>query len=263
MVRFASLFNMSERTVTFLSGRRYSIDTLRSLGAGELLNSMCEFSEKLAALRLDPDEMSLFTAVVLVSAGKPRRGGVPSSPPCAALTPSLPSRSVGDPGPGLGGGAAGQADSGAAEPGDAEPRRGVGHHLHQTAAETSRAALAQQHALGGAAVLQGAPIKTSYRGLRSLLPTFTRTCLSPRPPLVFDQPPSCPECMKSCFFTLLRQTGPPRPPACAVSIDLALLVAHKHTSVGRIVFSVAETETRTSAALRNNRTRIGFLQKSR
>ncbi|RVE63122.1 hypothetical protein OJAV_G00165280 [Oryzias javanicus] len=70
MVRFASLFNMSERTVTFLSGKRYSIDTLRSLGAGELLNSMCEFSEKLAALRLDADEMSLFTAVVLVSADR-------------------------------------------------------------------------------------------------------------------------------------------------------------------------------------------------
>ncbi|KAK2845038.1 hypothetical protein Q5P01_011697 [Channa striata] len=70
MVRFASLFNVSERTVTFLSGKRYSLDTLRSLGAGELLNSMCEFSEKLAALRLDTDEMSLFTAVVLVSADR-------------------------------------------------------------------------------------------------------------------------------------------------------------------------------------------------
>ncbi|CAJ1062959.1 nuclear receptor subfamily 1 group D member 2-like isoform X2 [Xyrichtys novacula] len=70
MVRFASLFNMVERTVTFLSGKRYSLDTLRSLGAGELLNSMCEFSEKLAALRLDSDEMSLFTAVVLVSADR-------------------------------------------------------------------------------------------------------------------------------------------------------------------------------------------------
>lgn len=70
MVRFASLFNVVERTVTFLSGKRYSLDALRSLGAGELLNSMCEFSEKLAALRLDSDEMSLFTAVVLVSAGK-------------------------------------------------------------------------------------------------------------------------------------------------------------------------------------------------
>ncbi|XP_071393521.1 nuclear receptor subfamily 1 group D member 2a [Centroberyx affinis] len=70
MVRFASLFNMAERTVTFLSGKRYSLDTLRSLGAGELLNSMCEFSEKLAALRLDQDEMSLFTAVVLVSADR-------------------------------------------------------------------------------------------------------------------------------------------------------------------------------------------------
>ncbi|XP_023142360.2 nuclear receptor subfamily 1 group D member 2a [Amphiprion ocellaris] len=70
MVRFASLFNVAERTVTFLSGKRYSLDTLRSLGAGELLNSMCEFSEKLAALRLDSDEMSLFTAVVLVSADR-------------------------------------------------------------------------------------------------------------------------------------------------------------------------------------------------
>ncbi|KAM9309596.1 nuclear receptor subfamily 1 group D member 2a [Pholidichthys leucotaenia] len=70
MVRFASLFNVAEQTVTFLSGKRYSLDTLRSLGAGELLNSMCEFSEKLAALRLDADEMSLFTAVVLVSADR-------------------------------------------------------------------------------------------------------------------------------------------------------------------------------------------------
>ncbi|KAG7475340.1 nuclear receptor subfamily 1 group D member 2-like [Solea senegalensis] len=70
MVRFASLFNVVERTVTFLSGKCYSLDTLRSLGAGELLNSMCEFSEKLAALRLDADEMSLFTAVVLVSADR-------------------------------------------------------------------------------------------------------------------------------------------------------------------------------------------------
>ncbi|XP_020496081.2 nuclear receptor subfamily 1 group D member 2a isoform X1 [Labrus bergylta] len=70
MVRFASLFNMVERTVTFLSGKRYNLNTLRSLGAGELLNSMCEFSEKLAGLRLDSDEMSLFTAVVLVSADR-------------------------------------------------------------------------------------------------------------------------------------------------------------------------------------------------
>ncbi|XP_056901086.1 nuclear receptor subfamily 1 group D member 2-like isoform X3 [Takifugu flavidus] len=70
MVRFASLFNAAERTVTFLSGKRYSLDTLCSLGAGELLLSMCEFSEKLAALRLDSDEMSLFAAVVLVSADR-------------------------------------------------------------------------------------------------------------------------------------------------------------------------------------------------
>ncbi|KAM6967562.1 nuclear receptor subfamily 1 group D member 2a [Aplochiton taeniatus] len=70
MVRFASLFDKAERTVTFLSGKRYSLDALRSCGAGELLTSMCEFSEKLAMLQLDQDEMSLFTAVVLVSADR-------------------------------------------------------------------------------------------------------------------------------------------------------------------------------------------------
>lgn len=71
MVRFASLFDAKERTVTFLSGKKYSVDDLHSMGAGDLLNSMFEFSEKLNALQLSDEEMSLFTAVVLVSAGKP------------------------------------------------------------------------------------------------------------------------------------------------------------------------------------------------
>lgn len=69
MVRFASLFNMKDRTVTFLSGQKYSVEALRSMGAGDLLNSMFDFSEKLSALHLSEEEMSLFTAVVLVSAG--------------------------------------------------------------------------------------------------------------------------------------------------------------------------------------------------
>ncbi|KAH0627326.1 hypothetical protein JD844_002895 [Phrynosoma platyrhinos] len=68
MVRFASLFDAKDRTVTFLSGKKYSLDDLRSMGAGDLLNSMFEFSEKLNALNLSDEEMSLFTAVVLVSA---------------------------------------------------------------------------------------------------------------------------------------------------------------------------------------------------
>ncbi|XP_033849817.2 nuclear receptor subfamily 1 group D member 2-like isoform X2 [Acipenser ruthenus] len=70
MVRFASLFDAKDRTVTFLSGKKYSVDALRSMGAGDLLNSMFEFSEKLIALQLSEEEMSLFTAVVLVSAGR-------------------------------------------------------------------------------------------------------------------------------------------------------------------------------------------------
>ncbi|KAF5909135.1 nuclear receptor subfamily 1 group D member 2, partial [Clarias magur] len=68
VVRFASLFDVKERTVTFLSGKKYSVEMLCSMGAGDLLNSMLDFSEKLRALDLSEEEMSLFTAVVLVSA---------------------------------------------------------------------------------------------------------------------------------------------------------------------------------------------------
>ncbi|XP_036394414.1 nuclear receptor subfamily 1 group D member 2a [Megalops cyprinoides] len=70
VVRFASLFDVKDRTVTFLSGKKYSVEALRSMGAGELLNSMFEFSEKLSTLQLSEEEMSLFTAVVLVSADR-------------------------------------------------------------------------------------------------------------------------------------------------------------------------------------------------
>nr|XP_006134400.1 nuclear receptor subfamily 1 group D member 2 isoform X2 [Pelodiscus sinensis] len=70
MVRFASLFDAKERTVTFLSGKKYRVDDLHSMGAGDLLNSMFEFSEKLNGLQLSDEEMSLFTAVVLVSADR-------------------------------------------------------------------------------------------------------------------------------------------------------------------------------------------------
>lgn len=70
VVRFTSLFDVKERTVTFLSGRKYSVEALRSMGAGDLLNSMFDFTEKLQALNLSEEEMSLFTAVVLVSADR-------------------------------------------------------------------------------------------------------------------------------------------------------------------------------------------------
>lgn len=70
MVRFVSLFDVKERTVRFLSGRKYSVDLLRSMGAGELLNCMFEFSEKLTVLQLNEEEMRLFSAVVLVSADR-------------------------------------------------------------------------------------------------------------------------------------------------------------------------------------------------
>uniref|UniRef100_A0A4W6FLG3 Nuclear receptor subfamily 1, group D, member 4a n=1 Tax=Lates calcarifer TaxID=8187 RepID=A0A4W6FLG3_LATCA len=58
------------RTVTFLNGQTYPLSTLRALGMGSLLDAMFEFSEKLGSLGLEPDEMALFMAVVLVSADR-------------------------------------------------------------------------------------------------------------------------------------------------------------------------------------------------
>ncbi|XP_056128899.1 nuclear receptor subfamily 1 group D member 2-like [Lampris incognitus] len=70
MVRFCSLFDPRERTVTFLNGQTYSLASLRALGMASLLDSMFDFSEKLGSLGLEPDEMALFMAVVLVSADR-------------------------------------------------------------------------------------------------------------------------------------------------------------------------------------------------
>ncbi|GLD46101.1 nuclear receptor subfamily 1 group D member 1-like protein [Lates japonicus] len=70
MVRFCTLFNAGDRTVTFLNGQTYPLSTLRALGMGSLLDAMFEFSEKLGSLGLEPDEMALFMAVVLVSADR-------------------------------------------------------------------------------------------------------------------------------------------------------------------------------------------------
>lgn len=69
MVRFASLFNIKEQTVTFMSRTKYSLEELWGMGMGDLLTSMFEFSEKLGALGLSEEELGLFTAVVLISAG--------------------------------------------------------------------------------------------------------------------------------------------------------------------------------------------------
>ncbi|XP_014059972.1 nuclear receptor subfamily 1 group D member 1 isoform X1 [Salmo salar] len=70
MVRFASLFNMKEQTVTFISGATYSLEALKGMGMGGLLDTMFEFSEKLNSLELTAEELGLFTAVVLVSADR-------------------------------------------------------------------------------------------------------------------------------------------------------------------------------------------------
>uniref|UniRef100_A0A8C1PE67 Nuclear receptor subfamily 1, group D, member 4b n=1 Tax=Cyprinus carpio TaxID=7962 RepID=A0A8C1PE67_CYPCA len=70
MVRFCSLFDAKERTVTFLNGQTYPLASLRVLGMCGLLDAMFEFSEKLGNMGLEADEMALFMAVVLVSADR-------------------------------------------------------------------------------------------------------------------------------------------------------------------------------------------------
>lgn len=70
MVRFASLFDVRERSLRFLSGATYSLPELQSMGMGELLSSMFDFSEKLASLNLSQEELGIFTALVLVSADR-------------------------------------------------------------------------------------------------------------------------------------------------------------------------------------------------
>ncbi|XP_055984070.1 LOW QUALITY PROTEIN: nuclear receptor subfamily 1 group D member 1 [Sorex fumeus] len=72
MVRFASLFNVKDQTVMFLSRTTYSLQELGAMGMGDLLNAMFDFSEKLNSLALTEEELGLFTAVVLVSAGRSR-----------------------------------------------------------------------------------------------------------------------------------------------------------------------------------------------
>lgn len=79
MVRFASLFHVKERSVTFQGGQKYSVDALRTMGSGDLLSSMFDFCEKLMNLGLSEEEMSLFMAVVLVSAGGSLHSAAPFS----------------------------------------------------------------------------------------------------------------------------------------------------------------------------------------
>ncbi|KAM7371415.1 hypothetical protein PAMP_008662 [Pampus punctatissimus] len=70
MVRFSSLFNVKEQTVTFISGTTYSLEELQAMGMSQMLGAMFDFSHKLAALELNAEELGLFTAVVLVSADR-------------------------------------------------------------------------------------------------------------------------------------------------------------------------------------------------
>ncbi|XP_064354813.1 nuclear receptor subfamily 1 group D member 1-like isoform X5 [Dromaius novaehollandiae] len=86
MVRFSALFHPAQKALTFLSGDTYSLSSLRALGMGALLDAMFDFSEKLAALALDAQELALFMAVVLLSA---ERAGIAAAEAVEALQETL------------------------------------------------------------------------------------------------------------------------------------------------------------------------------
>ncbi|XP_025900883.1 nuclear receptor subfamily 1 group D member 2-like [Nothoprocta perdicaria] len=86
MVRFSALFHPAHKALTFLSGDTYSLSSLRALGMGALLDAMFDFSEKLAALALDTQELALFMAVVLLSA---ERAGIAAAEAVEALQETL------------------------------------------------------------------------------------------------------------------------------------------------------------------------------
>lgn len=135
--------------------------------------------------------------------------------PSLSLSSLFRLRPLRDPGPNISGGSAGQTYPSTEEPGDAEPRRPVGHHIHQAAAQTSWTALAQQHALRGTTLVQSAPLKSFLSGYSCNF-HFLHTHLHLDLPLtVPSQPPPFPckltnpvvclflECMKLfCFFIL-------------------------------------------------------------
>lgn len=126
--------------------------------------------------------------------------------------PSLylfPLRPLRDPGPKISGGSAGQTYPSTEKPGDAEPRRRVGHHIHQAAAQTSWTALAQQYALRGTALVQSAPLKSFLSGylctFHFLHLDLPLTAPSQPPfPCKLTNPVVCLflECMKLFFFIL-------------------------------------------------------------
>lgn len=102
MVRFASLFNVKDQTVMFLSRTTYSLQELSAMGMGDLLNAMFDFSEKLNSLALTEEELGLFTAVVLVSAGRPELSPDPGGGTRSSIQHYLLWSTYSMPGPALG-----------------------------------------------------------------------------------------------------------------------------------------------------------------
>ncbi|XP_070622400.1 nuclear receptor ROR-gamma isoform X2 [Erythrolamprus reginae] len=70
LVRMCRAFNSENRTV-FFEGKYASPEVFKSLGCGELINSIFDFTQSLCLLHFSENEMALFTALVLINANRP------------------------------------------------------------------------------------------------------------------------------------------------------------------------------------------------
>ncbi len=70
LVHLACLFDNQTNTMLFTNGKLYKrVSMPITNSAGFLLDSMFDFAERLNALQLTDEEIALFSAVVIISAG--------------------------------------------------------------------------------------------------------------------------------------------------------------------------------------------------
>ncbi len=70
ILRISSRFNPEDRSVTFTSGLTLSSEQLKKGGFGPLLDTIFTFGTALNKIKIDETELSLLSAICLITGGK-------------------------------------------------------------------------------------------------------------------------------------------------------------------------------------------------
>ena len=70
ILRISSRFNIDDGSVTFTSGLQLSQDQLKNGGFGGLLETILQFATAITKLKIDETEVSLLSAICLISGGE-------------------------------------------------------------------------------------------------------------------------------------------------------------------------------------------------